>query len=39
VELAGGHPHLVAGVLQGQSSVFDRDTRIQLERLPQGAAA
>lgn len=34
VELAGGHPHLVAGVLQGQSSVFDRDTLIQIERLP-----
>ncbi len=33
VELAGGHPHLVAGVLQGQSSVFDRDTRIAIERL------
>lgn len=34
VELAGGHPHLRAGVLQGQSSVFDRDTRIEIERLP-----
>ena len=39
VELSGGHPHLTAGVLQGQSSVFDRDTRIELERLPQGAKA
>jgi len=34
VELAGGHPHLRAGILQGQSSVFDRDTRIDIERLP-----
>jgi len=33
VELAGGHPHLVAGILQGQSSVFDRDTRIEIERV------
>ncbi|MBI4693936.1 MAG: molybdopterin-dependent oxidoreductase [Gammaproteobacteria bacterium] len=33
VELAGGHPHLTAGVLQGQNSVFDRDTRIDIERL------
>jgi len=34
VELAGGHPHLRAGVLQGQTSVFDRDTRIEIQRLP-----
>ena len=33
VELAGGHPHLTAGVLQGQNSVFDRETRIEIERL------
>lgn len=33
VELAGGHPHLTAGVLQGQTSVFDRDTRIEIERI------
>jgi hypothetical protein len=33
VELAGGHPHLNAGVLLGQASVFDRDTRIEIERL------
>ncbi len=33
VELAGGHPHLAAGVLLGQSSVFDRDTRIEIERI------
>ncbi|MBK6658323.1 MAG: molybdopterin-dependent oxidoreductase [Proteobacteria bacterium] len=36
VELAGGHPHLAAGILQGQSSVFDRDTRIDIARLPDG---
>ena len=36
VELAGGHPHLIAGVLQGQNSVFDRDTRIEIELLPDG---
>jgi len=39
VELAGGHPHLTAGVLQGQSSVFDRDTRIDIERVHEEAAA
>jgi DMSO reductase family type II enzyme molybdopterin subunit len=39
VELAGGHPHLTAGVLQGQSSVFDRDTRIDIERIRREAAA
>jgi len=33
VELAGGHPHLAAGVLQGQNSVFDRDSRIDFELL------
>lgn len=37
VELAGGHPHLTAGILQGQSSVFDRDTRIEIERIGTGA--
>ncbi|NMG56002.1 molybdopterin-dependent oxidoreductase [Aromatoleum aromaticum] len=39
VELAGGHPHLAAGVLQGQNSVFDRDTRIEIERIAEGAPA
>lgn len=37
VELAGGHSHLTAGVLQGQSSVFDRDTRVEIERITEGA--
>lgn len=36
VELAGGHPHLTAGLLQGQSSVFDRDTRVEVERIAEG---
>ena len=39
VELAGGHPHLRAGVLQGQTSVFDRDTRIEIERISEGEYA
>ncbi len=39
VELAGGHPHLTAGILQGQNSVFDRDTRIEIERIAEGQAA
>jgi DMSO reductase family type II enzyme molybdopterin subunit len=38
VELSGGHPHLTAGILQGQSSVFDRDTRIEIERLDEAAS-
>jgi nitrate reductase alpha subunit len=37
VELAGGHPHLTPGLLQGQSSVFDRDTRINIELIREGA--
>jgi anaerobic selenocysteine-containing dehydrogenase len=37
VELAGGHPHLTPGLLQGQSSVFDRDTRINIELVREGA--
>lgn len=37
VELAGGHPHLTPGILQGQSSVFDRDTRIDIELIRKGA--
>lgn len=39
VELAGGHPHLKAGILQGQASMYDRDTRIEIEKLPKGAKA
>jgi anaerobic selenocysteine-containing dehydrogenase len=39
VELAGGHPHLTPGLLQGQSSVFDRDTRINIEVVREGATA
>jgi len=35
VELSGGHPHLTAGILQGMNSVFDRDTRIDIERLEE----
>lgn len=38
VELAGGHPHLTAGILQGQSSVFDRDTRIEIQLLHEKAS-
>jgi len=45
VELAGGHPHLKIGFLEGQPGGFDRDTRIEVEllghqevkRLKQGA--
>lgn len=33
VELAGGHPHLRVGWLEGQPGGFDRDTRIEVERL------
>jgi len=39
VELAGGHPHLKAGILSGQSSMYDRDTRIEIVKLPKGAKA
>ena len=39
VELSGGHPHLTAGILQGQSSVFDRDTRIDIERINEKVTA
>lgn len=39
VELAGGHPHLTPGLLQGQSSVFDRDTRINIELIREGVPA
>lgn len=37
VELAGGHPHLKAGILMGQNSMYDRDTRVEIEKLPKGA--
>ncbi len=33
VELAGGHPHLRVGYLEGQPGGFDRDTRIEIEPL------
>ena len=33
VELAGGHPHLRVGYLEGQPGGFDRDTRIEIERV------
>ncbi|MDP6183283.1 MAG: molybdopterin dinucleotide binding domain-containing protein, partial [Gammaproteobacteria bacterium] len=33
VELAGGHPHLKVGFLEGQPGGFDRDTRIEVVRL------
>lgn len=33
VELAGGHPHLRIGFLEGQPGGFDRDTRIEVTRL------
>jgi hypothetical protein len=39
VELSGGHPHLKAGILSGQSSMYDRDTRIEIVKLPRGAKA
>ncbi|MBI5907919.1 MAG: molybdopterin-dependent oxidoreductase [Burkholderiales bacterium] len=33
VELAGGHPHLRIGLLEGQPGGFDRDTRIDVAPL------
>lgn len=33
VELAGDHAHLRIGMLEGQPNCFDRDTRIEIERL------
>ena len=33
VELAGGHPHLRVGYLEGQPGGFDRDTRVQVTLL------
>jgi DMSO reductase family type II enzyme molybdopterin subunit len=36
VEMAGGHPHLRAGILMGQNSMYDRDTRVDVELLPKG---
>lgn len=36
VEMAGGHPHLKAGILMGQNSMYDRDTRVEVEKLPAG---
>ncbi len=39
VELAGDHPHLKFGMLEGQPGTFDRDTRIEIERLSDEEAA
>jgi len=36
VEMAGGHPHLRAGILMGQNSMYDRDTRVEVKKLPKG---
>jgi nitrate reductase alpha subunit len=36
VELAGGHPHLTYRLISGQSSFYDRDTRVEVEQLPEG---
>ncbi|MBR9909963.1 MAG: molybdopterin-dependent oxidoreductase [Gammaproteobacteria bacterium] len=36
VEMAGGHPHLRAGILMGQNSMYDRDTRVEVKKLPRG---
>jgi hypothetical protein len=33
VELAGDHAHLRVGMLEGQPNSFDRDTRIDMERI------
>ena len=35
VELAGGHPHLRVGFLEGQPGGFDRDTRIDVRLLSE----
>ncbi len=35
-ELAGGHPHLDAGLMFAQAGEYDRDTRVEVERLPGG---
>ncbi|MCK9282952.1 MAG: molybdopterin-dependent oxidoreductase, partial [Rhodocyclaceae bacterium] len=35
-ELAGNHPHLDAGLMFAQAGEFDRDTRVEVERLPGG---
>ena len=39
VELAGDHPHLRIGMLEGQPGMFDRDTRIEIERASSEDAA
>jgi len=39
VELAGGHPHLDAGLMFSQTSEYDRDTRVEVQRLPGGQLA
>ncbi len=39
VELAGSHPHLRAGMLEGHPNFFDRDTRIDMERASPRKAA
>lgn len=33
VELSGSHPHLRVGMLEGQPGAFDRDTRIEIQRV------
>lgn len=38
VELAGDHTHLKVGFLEGQPGGFDRDTRIEVERLSDAEA-
>jgi len=39
VELAGDHPHLKIGMLEGHPNFFDRDTRIEVELVSQEQAA
>jgi DMSO reductase family type II enzyme molybdopterin subunit len=39
VELAGDHPHLKVGMLEGQPGMFDRDTRIDVVRLTEEEVA
>jgi nitrate reductase alpha subunit len=39
VELAGGHPHLVGSYNHGTPGQFDRETRIEVERIAPGTPA
>jgi len=39
VELAGDHPHLKIGMLEGQPGTFDRDTRIEIARVGDGSSS